>query len=92
MAAQQQGWLTALIYLGIFMAVFWFFIIKPRKQQEKKHKEVVESLKRGDKVVTIGGLKGEIARVKEDSFVLKVSENTELEFVKKAIAFKVEEK
>jgi preprotein translocase subunit YajC len=92
MAAQQQGWLTALIYLGIFMAVFWFFIIKPRKQQEKKHKGVVESLKRGDKVVTIGGLKGEIAKVREDSVFIKVNESTELEYVKNAIAYKVEEK
>lgn len=92
MAAQQQGWLTALIYLGIFMAVFWFFIIKPRKQQEKKHKGVVESLKRGDKVVTIGGLKGEIAKVREDSVFIKVNESTELEYVKNAIAYKEEDK
>ena len=91
MAAQQE-WLPAVIYLGIFMGVFWFFIIKPRKQQEKKHKEVVESLKRGEKVVTIGGLKGEIARVKEDTVMIKVAEGTELEYVKKAIAYKVEEK
>jgi len=82
----------SLIYLGIFMVVFWFFIIKPRKQQEKKHKEVVDSLKRGDKVVTIGGLSGELSRIKEDTVLIKVNETTELEFLKKAIAYKVEDK
>jgi preprotein translocase subunit YajC len=82
----------SLIYLGIFMLVFWFFIIKPRKQQEKKHKDVVESIKRGDKVVTIGGLKGEVSKVKDDSVMIKVDENTELEYVKNAIAYKVEDK
>jgi preprotein translocase subunit YajC len=64
----------------------------PRKKQEKRHKETIASLKRGDKVVTIGGLKGEVARVKEDTLVLKVSETTEMEFVKKAVAYKEEEK
>ncbi|MCX5780686.1 MAG: preprotein translocase subunit YajC [Firmicutes bacterium] len=82
----------SLIYLGIFMLVFWFFIIKPRKQQEKKHKDIVESIKRGDKVVTIGGLKGEVSRVKDDSVMIKVDESTELEYVKNAIAYKVEDK
>jgi preprotein translocase subunit YajC len=82
----------SLIYLGIFMVVFWFFIIKPRKQQEKKHKDVVESIKRGDKVVTIGGLKGEVSRVKDDSVMIKVDESTELEYIKNAIAYKVEDK
>lgn len=82
----------SLIYLGIFMLVFWFFIIKPRKQQEKKHKDVVESIKRGDKVVTIGGLKGEVSRVKDDSVMIKVDESTELEYLKNAIAYKVEDK
>ena len=82
----------SLIYLGIFMLVFWFFIIKPRKQQEKKHKDVMESIKRGDKVVTIGGLKGEVSRVKDDSVMIKVDESTELEYVKNAIAYKVEDK
>ena len=91
MGAQQQGWLTAVIYLGIFMAVFYFFIIKPRKQQEKKHKDVVANLKRGDKVVTIGGLRGELSRIKEDTVMIKVNETTELEYVKHAVAYKVED-
>lgn len=92
MATQQQTWLTALIYLVIFMSVFYFFIIRPRRQQEKKHQDVVESLKRGEKVVTIGGLRGEISRVKEETVLIKVNENTELEYLKKAVAYKVEEK
>jgi preprotein translocase subunit YajC len=92
MGTQQQGWITAVIYLGIFMAVFYFFIIKPRRQQEKKHKEVVETLKRGDKVVTIGGLRGELSRIKEDTVLIKVNETTELEFLKNAVAYKVEDK
>jgi len=87
-----ETWLPTAIYLGVFLVIFYVLIIMPRKKQEKRHKETITSLKRGDKVVTIGGLKGEVARVKEDTLVLKVNDNTEMEFVKKAVAFKEEEK
>jgi preprotein translocase subunit YajC len=92
MGAQQQGWLTIAIYFGVFLAVFYVFIIMPRKKQEKKHKEILDGLKRGDKVVTIGGLRGEIAKVKEDTVVIKANDSTELEFVKNSVAYKVEDK
>ncbi len=88
----QQGWLSIAIYFGFFLVIFWLLVILPRKKQEKKHKEVLDNLKRGDKVVTIGGLRGDIAKVKDDVFVIKVNDNVELEFVKKAVAYKVEDK
>jgi len=88
----QQGWLTMAIYFGVFLAVFYFFIILPRKKQEKKHAEVLSNLKRGDKVVTIGGLRGEVSKVKDETILIKVNDNSELEFIKKAIAYKAEEK
>jgi preprotein translocase subunit YajC len=92
MGAQQQSWVTIAIYFGFFLVVFYGFIILPRKKQEKKHKEVLASLKRGDIIVTIGGMRGEIAKVKEDSFVIKANDTTELEFIKNAVAYKAEDK
>lgn len=83
--------LTLIIYFGAFIAIFYFFIIWPRKKQEKKHSELLSSLRKGDKVVTIGGVKGEIAKIKEDSVWVRVNDNTEIEFLKKAIAYKVED-
>ncbi|MDD4775995.1 MAG: preprotein translocase subunit YajC [Syntrophomonas sp.] len=87
-----QTWLPTAIYLGVFLAIFYYLIIMPRKKQEKKHKEVIASLKRGDKVVTIGGLRGEVARVKEETMILKVNDTVEMEFLKTAVAYKEEEK
>lgn len=87
----QQGWLTVAIYFGVFLLIFYLFIIMPRKKQEKKHDTVLESLKRGDKVVSIGGIRGEVSKVKEDSVMIKVADNTEIEFVKKAISHKIED-
>lgn len=92
MGTQQQGWLNVAIYFGIFLVFFYVFIIMPRKKQEKKHKAILENIKRGDKVVTIGGVRGEISKVKDDAVFIKTGENTEIEFVKHAIAYKVEDK
>ncbi|MEA1960069.1 MAG: preprotein translocase subunit YajC [Bacillota bacterium] len=91
MGAQQGGWLTVAIYFGVFIAIFYLFIIMPRKKQEKKHSEMEENLKRGDKVVSIGGIKGEVSKVKAETILLKVSDNTEIEMLKKAIGQKVED-
>ena len=86
-----QSWITLVLYFGVFMLIFYFLVIMPRKKQEKKLNQLIAELKRGDKVVTIGGIRGEVSKVKEDSFIIKVSENTEVEFIKKAIAYRIEE-
>lgn len=87
-----QGWWGTIVYFAFFIGVFFLFIVRPRKKQEKKRSEILATLKRGDQVVTIGGLHGEIARVMDDKIMLKVSENMELQFLKSAIAYKVEDK
>lgn len=84
-------WMTIAIYFGVILAVFYFLLVLPRKKQEKKHKTMLGELKKGDRVVTIGGIRGEISRVKEDTIMLKVAENMEIEMVKKAVAYKVED-
>lgn len=87
MDGQQGQWIQLGIWFAIFIGIFYVFIIMPRKKQERKHEDLIQGLKRGNKVVTIGGIKGEITKIKEDSVVLKVSENTEIEMLKKAIAY-----
>lgn len=89
--ASQQGWLMTAIWFGAFLLIFYVFIVMPRKKQEKKHDAVLDSLKRGDKVVSIGGIRGEISKVKDDTVMVKVAENTEIEFLRKAISHKIED-
>lgn len=86
-----QEWVSMLVYLGAFIAIFYFFLVMPRKKEEKKHKSLLESLKRGDKVVSIGGIKGTVSGVKDNTVMLIVSDNTEIELLKKAIAYRVED-
>ncbi|MDD2372876.1 MAG: preprotein translocase subunit YajC [Syntrophomonadaceae bacterium] len=90
-AANAQSWLSMLVWLGVFILIFYVFLIMPRKKEEKRHKTLLEEMKKGDKVVSIGGINGTIARIKDDTVVLKISENTEVEFLKKAIAYRVED-
>lgn len=91
MGANAQGWMSMLIWLGVFILIFYVFLIMPRKKEEKRHKTLLEEMKKGDKVVSIGGINGVVARIKDDTVVLKLNENTEVEFLKKAIAYKVED-
>ena len=86
-----EGWMGSLAFLVAFFAIFYFLIILPRKRQEKKHDELVKNLRVHDRIVTIGGIYGEVKKVKEKTLILKVSENAELEILRSAVAYKQDE-
>lgn len=89
MGGQEGSWVPLIIYFGVFVLIFYLLIVLPRKKQEKKHDVLLSELKRGDKVISIGGIRGEVAKVKEETIVVKVSNEVEIEFVKKAIGSRV---
>ncbi len=70
----------------ILAFIFWWMIDRPRKKEEQKRKHMLESLKKGDKVVTVGGMYGTITRLSEKKVVLKICENVEVEFLRTAIS------
>ena len=70
----------------ILAFIFWWMIDRPHKKEEKKRQRMLESLKKGDKVVTVGGMYGTITRLSEKKVVLKVCENVEVEFLRTAIS------
>lgn len=72
------------ILLGV-MVVMIFMSSRARKKQEKKRKEMIESLKKGDKVVTIGGVCGTIVEAKPTEVVIKVDDNTKIKFARWAV-------
>ncbi|ACL69978.1 preprotein translocase subunit YajC [Halothermothrix orenii] len=72
--------------LVILFGVFWLFLIRPQKKQQKEHQEMLANLETGDKVVTIGGIKGKVIKIKDDIIRLRVSSNVDIDFVKNAIA------
>lgn|SRR5699024_6809791 len=69
-----------------FLAIFYFFAIRPQKKREKEVREMRESLKQGDKVITIGGIHGEVVKLKEDTVIIEVEPNkTRLEMTRWAV-------
>ena len=78
--------IPTIVMMGAVFAVFYFLIIRPQRKKQKETKDMLNSLGKGDKVVTIGGIRGTIQNVKEKTVVLKVDDNTKLEFNKEAIS------
>jgi preprotein translocase subunit YajC len=71
------------IPLILIFVIFYFFLIRPQQKKVKEHKLMVENLKRGDKVITSGGIVGSIERVMDnDKVEISISENVKVEVVK----------
>ncbi len=86
-SAGQSGSLSqTLLMVGVLFAIFYFLLIRPQKKQQEKHKQMIESLKKGDKIITTGGIYGVIANVKDRSFIVKVDDNTKIEVTKSCIS------
>ena len=71
------------IPLILIFLIFYFFLIRPQQKKVKEHKIMVENLKRGDQVITQGGIVGRVERVMEnDKIEIEISENVKVEIVK----------
>ena len=71
------------IPLILIFVIFYFFLIRPQQKKVKEHKSMIESLKRGDKVITSGGITGTIERIIDnDKVEVEIAENVKVEIVK----------
>ncbi|MGB9741654.1 MAG: preprotein translocase subunit YajC [candidate division WOR-3 bacterium] len=84
-----MGLIGSILPLILIFVVLYFLIILPQQRRQKKHQEMLASLKRGDRVVFASGILGVITNVKENTFIVKIAENTEVEVEKGAIAYKL---
>jgi preprotein translocase subunit YajC len=89
MTGQEPSVFASLFPLIVLFAIFYFLIIRPQQQQQKKHNEMLESLKKGDKIVTTGGLIVEIIKVEEDFFKVKLEDENFAKLDKSFVAKKV---
>lgn len=74
-----------LIFLAIFVAIFYFLLIRPQNKRRKEHTELMGALGKGDEVVTSGGVVGQITKVEDDFVILEVGKGMVLRFQKSAI-------
>jgi len=82
----KGGFPTTLIMILLLIVIFYFFMIRPQSKKQKKIQQYRESLKRGDKIVTIGGIHAKIADIQEDTFIIEVEDGTKLRIEKAAVA------
>lgn len=81
MAAFQQ-----IIPLVFMFAIFYFLLIRPQQKKAKEHKALLEAMKKGDNVITAGGVHGKVAAVENDLVTLEIANNVNIKITKSYIA------
>jgi preprotein translocase subunit YajC len=91
-AQKGMDW-GSLIFFPLIIVVFYFFMIRPQQKKAKEQKVFRENIKKGDNIVTVGGLHGKIASLEnDDTFVLEVDKGIKLKFEKSAISLDASKK
>lgn len=85
-ASTSGSLIGSLLPFLVIIVIFYFFLIRPQKKKQNETQKMLNALKKGDKVITIGGIHGTVSSVKENTVIVKVDENCKLEFNRSAIA------
>lgn len=85
----QGNAFSAFLPLIIFIAIFYFSILRPQKKRQKAHDSLVNGLQRGDKVITAGGFFGIVRDVKDDSVIIELAEGLVARILKSSISTKI---
>lgn len=85
-ASTSGSMIGTLIPFILIIVIFYFFMIRPQNKKQKETQKMLDALKKGDKVITIGGIHGTISSVHEKTVIVKVDDNTKIEFNRTAIS------
>ena len=77
--------LWTVVYMVAIVAIIYLLIIRPQKKRQKDHEKLINEISLGVEIVTIGGIHGEVTRIKDDTLWIKVSNNVEIEIEKSAV-------
>jgi len=83
-ASAPPGWVQFLPIVGM-IAIFWFLIIRPQMKRQKEHQARIAAIKKGDQVVTAGGLLGKVVRVDDDYAELEIAQGVRVKAIKSTI-------
>ena len=91
-APQQGNILMTVLPFVLIIGIFYLFIIRPQNKKQKETEKMINALKKGDKIITIGGIHGVVHQTKEKTVIVKVDDGTKIEFNRSAVASVVVEK
>jgi len=77
---------SLLVTFGLIIVIFYFLIIRPQSKKQKETQKMLAAVKKGDRVVTVGGLRGTVHAVKDETIILRVDDNVKMEFNRSAVA------
>lgn len=79
---------TIILFLILMFVIVYFLIIRPQRKKQREHEELMTELKRGDRVITAGGIYGQIESISEDSVIIKVESGTTMRVAKGSITIR----
>jgi preprotein translocase subunit YajC len=82
----QAGGLNIILISVLFVAVFYFLMIRPQAKRNKTHQQLMNNLQKGDEVATIGGMLGRVIKIEENIVTLELAENTQIKIQKNSVA------
>ena len=83
----NDPFISTMFPLLMLFGIFYFLLIRPQQQRMKAHKQLVESVKRGDTVVTAGGMIGKVAKVKDDGEIMvEIADNVQVRVLKSTLS------
>jgi preprotein translocase subunit YajC len=84
--AQEGGGISTLILFGGIFIIFYFFFIRPQQKKQKDQKKFIEEVKKGDNIVTIGGIHGKAVEVDDTTVTIDVDRGVKIKFLKSAVS------
>ena len=88
--ADVAAFLPLILLVVVFFGVMYFFMVRPQRRRQQEHNELIEGLKRGDRVITAGGIYGEIESLDDESIVIKVESGASIRVARGSVAGKRE--
>lgn len=85
-AAGGTDMLVSLAPMVLIFIVFWFLLIRPQQKKAKEHRAMVAALKRGDRIVTNGGIFGQVSHVADDHLMVEIAEGIKIKIARDAVA------
>jgi len=89
--APAGGGASGLIMMAVIFAIFYFILIRPQQKKMKEHKKMVDDLKRGDEIITGGGIYGTVEGVTPDTLTVKIAEGTKVKITRGSVAHVITE-
>lgn len=75
------------LYIAIFFAILYFFLIRPQQKQQKQRKQMLSEVRVNDEIVTVGGIHGKIVKLNDNDFLLRVGDKLEMKFDRNSIGY-----